>query len=50
MNKVSKLTKKDYMKFKETEKLYKIIHRYNLRKEAYKRLLQVYIKFKKGNS
>ena len=46
---LSSLTKKEYFKLREVEKLYKIINKYNLRQQAYKSLLQMYIKFKKGN-
>ncbi len=50
MNKISPahLTKKEYLKLKEVENLYKIINKYNLRPEAYIKLLQMYIKFKKN--
>ena len=44
---VSGLTKKEYFKLKEVEKLYKTINKYNLRQQAYKKLLEMYIKFKK---
>ena len=44
---VSHLTKKEYFKLKEVEKLYKIINKYNLRSQAYIKLLQMYIKFKR---
>ena len=44
---VSGFTRKEYFRFKEVEKLYKMIDRYSLRSEAYKKLLQVYINFKK---
>ena len=43
----SSLTKKDYLKFKEVEQLYKIIHKYGLREKAYIKLLQFYIQFHK---
>ncbi len=43
------LTKKDYFKLREVEKLYKMIHKYNLRQEAYKNLLKAYTKLKKAN-
>ena len=45
----SSLTKKEYFKLREVEKLYKMIKKYNLRQQAYIKLLQVYIKFKKEN-
>lgn len=48
-NSASSLSKKEYLKVKEVEKLYKMINKYNLREYAYKRLLQMYIKFKKQN-
>ena len=44
----SNLTKKEYFKLKEVEQLYKMIHKYNLRHQAYKKLLQMYIKFEKN--
>lgn len=40
------LTKKEYLKIKEVEKLYKMIKKYELREQAYKKLLQLYIKCK----
>ena len=51
MKKTSKsgLTKKDYLKIREVEQLYKMIHKYNLREKAYTGLLQFYIKFQKEN-
>ena len=49
MNKptVPHVTKKDYLKLKEVQNLYKIINKYHLREQAYKKLLQLYIQFKK---
>lgn len=43
----SNLTRKKYFKLKEVEQLYKMINKYSLRKQAYKKLLQIYIKIKK---
>ncbi len=45
---VNKLTRKKYFQIKEVERLYKTIHKYNLRLIAYKKLLQLYIQFKKN--
>jgi len=42
------LTKKEYLKIKEVEKLYKVIQEYDLREQAYKKLLEFYIKLKKS--
>ena len=39
------LTKKKYFQLAEVEKFYKMINKYNLRQTAYKKLLQLYIKF-----
>ena len=40
------LNKKTFRKLKEVEILYKLIHKYKLREEAYKALLKIYIKTK----
>ena len=40
------LNKKTFRKLKEVETLYKLIHKYKLREEAYKALLKIYIKTK----
>ena len=39
---------KKYLKLKEVKKLYVTIERHNLRAEAYKKLLQLYIKLAKN--
>ncbi len=44
------LTKKKVLQLREIEILYKIIKKYNLREEAYKSLLKVYIKDKKDKT
>ncbi len=41
------LTRKKVLQLKEIEIFYKIIKKYNLREEAYKSLLKVYIKDKR---
>ena len=45
---ITSLTKKSNFKLKEVEKLYKTIKKYDLRQQAYKNLLKVYIKFNRG--
>ncbi len=45
-----KLGRKKFLQLKETEKLYKNIQKYGLREEAYKALLQFYIKRQKPKS
>ena len=47
---VKKLDKKNYLQVKSIESLYKTIYKYSLRKEAYKKLLELSIKIKKENS
>ena len=42
------LNKKAFRRLKEVEALYKLIHKYKLREEAYKALLKIYIKTKEG--
>ena len=46
-DKVNALNKKNYLQVKSVEKLYKTIHKYSLRKSAYKKLLELAIKVKK---
>ena len=46
----AELNKKTFRKLKEVETLYKLIHKYKLREEAYKTLLEIYIKIKEGKS
>ena len=41
------LNNKNYIQIKSIEKLYKTIHKYSLRREAYKKLLELTIKIKK---
>jgi len=41
------LNKKTYLQIKSVERLYKTIRKYSLRKEAYKKLLELSIKLKK---
>jgi len=41
------LNRKKVLRLKEIEIFYKIIQKYNLREEAYKSLLKIYLKFKK---
>lgn len=45
----SGLTKKEYFNLKEVGRLYKMIYKYDLREQAYKKLLQLYIQFKKSD-
>ena len=45
--KIKVINKKNYLQVKSIEKLYKSIHKYSLRKEAYKKLLELAIKIKK---
>ena len=45
--KVKTLNKKNYLQVKSIERLYKTIHKYSLRREAYKKLLELTIKIKK---
>ena len=42
------LSKKTFRRLKEVETLYKLIHKYKLREEAYKTLLKIYIKTKEA--
>ena len=44
------LNKKTFRKLKAVDTLYKLIHKYKLREEAYKILLDIYIKTKEGKS
>ena len=44
------LNKKTFRKLKEVDTLYKLIHKYKLREEAYKTLLEIYIKIKEEKS
>ena len=46
-SKEAKLTKKSFLKLKEVSVFYKFVHKYNLRQEAYKALLKLYIQNKK---
>lgn len=49
MSETSKtISKKSYLEFKEVEVLYGMVYKYSLREEAYKSLLQFYIKFKES--
>lgn len=48
MKSTSNLTKKEYFKLREVKNLYKMIKKYNLRQKAYKKLLEIYIQFKKN--
>ncbi|MGI9549293.1 MAG: hypothetical protein ACR2M7_04900 [Bdellovibrionales bacterium] len=41
------LTRKKVLQLKEIEIFYKVLKKYNLKEEAYKSLLQVYIKCKR---
>ena len=43
------LSKKHHLQLEEVEKLYQIIHKYNLRELAYKQLLEFYLQFYKSD-
>lgn len=42
------VSKKNHLKLEEVEKLYRMIHKYNLRELAYKQILQFYLEFYKS--